>query len=488
MASAHEVSRAVRAWHAAPSPEKKAALQVRVRQPVLLPAPPLSSQDSQRDVSMQVVPDSQEGLAGEDASELASARSALSSSDAMASSQTAAPVPQAPADALPASTTRLPSSTPAPAARSQSLQRQLVHPRAPVFDLPLTSTTYTLSDADLPSSYRDVSTANIVNEIFQDLMCYAPPPEPSDARSSVLNRRIDEASPSYSRITDPSGLLESKPLLVSTLHPAKKRKRGDGEWDDLRDVAGDDGRDVLAEMFGPQSGESWQRTLSLPGYSSMSDGGHCENSVAEHGGIPHKDTSSKRYHPNPPPNAEARAAAQDWSPEDDQQLLAIARQYSYNWDLVASVFTSSTRRPQGDERLPWDCFDRWHKKFAPPTPSQAAHSQLPNGGAAPAAGAQGGAATPLSQSTHKKDRRASSTAHAGPAQGAGVFSNPGAPATPAAASPGPPGVARKPEMSKAYIRHLSIAEATKKVQKRREIQQKQSESHRKSSSWCSTRG
>ena len=258
MASAHEVSRAVRAWHAASSPEEKAALQVRIRQPVLLPHPPLSSQDSQRDVSMQVVPDSQEGLAAKEASELASAASAPSNSDTTASSQTAAPAPQAPADAMPPSTTGLPSSTPAPAgvpSRSQSHQRQLVHPRAPVFGLPLTSTTYTLSDSDLPSSYRDVSTANIVNELFQDLMCYAPPPEPTDAQSSVLHRRIDEASPSYSQITNASALLESKPLLVSTLHPAKKRKRGDGEWDNLRDVAGESGRDVLSDMFGPQAGK-----------------------------------------------------------------------------------------------------------------------------------------------------------------------------------------------------------------------------------------
>lgn len=181
-----------------------------------------------------------------------------------------------------------------------------------------------------------------------------------------------------------------------------------------------------------------------------------------------KDTGNKRFTPLPPANAEARSAAMEWTAEEDRQLFIFARQYSFNWDLIASVFNDATHRPKCDERLPWDCYDRWHKKYAPlPTPAtgQASNTPaLPATGALPAstnasgtqspgqmAQAQAQAQTSLQQQPQKKEKRAASASLA-----------------PAPAVPVP----KKSELSRAQIRHMSIIEATKKAQKKREMMQK----------------
>lgn len=56
---------------------------------------------------------------------------------------------------------------------------------------------------------------------------------------------------------------------------------------------------------------------------------------------------------------EFRTASQ-WTEEDQQALRRLAKEYSFNWSLIAdqlslpSTFTSAT-----DRRTPWECFERW---------------------------------------------------------------------------------------------------------------------------------
>jgi hypothetical protein len=76
--------------------------------------------------------------------------------------------------------------------------------------------------------------------------------------------------------------------------------------------------------------------------------------------------------PAPPPNAESRAASFDWTPEEDSLLLQFAKQYSFNWHLIAEMFNSSTHRVPTDRRIPWDVYDRWDKKFGPGSQQAAA--------------------------------------------------------------------------------------------------------------------
>lgn len=182
-----------------------------------------------------------------------------------------------------------------------------------------------------------------------------------------------------------------------------------------------------------------------------------------------KDTGNKRFTPLPPANAEARAAAMDWTPEEDKQLFIFARQYSFNWDLIASVFNDATHRLKCDERLPWDCYDHWHKKYAPlPTPAtgqaSAATALPPTTAQATTAEANGQPiagqmeqqqAQAQANNSQKKDKRSASATLA---------------SSTSASVP-----VKRPELSRAQIRHMSIIEATKKVQRKRELMQKNSE-------------
>ena len=447
MAAAYEISRSIMEWHNAPDASARAELCPRIRPPRFLPAAGQGQEgigeiDMDEQTKAGKEPDTtivDDGPADEETSSATKAirRASQSSADATGTPTTA--------------TAALPNPPP----RQKRYQNQLVTARAPVFDLPSTQTVYTLSASALPETYRELASYEVVNELFQDLPLYQGPSEPSsDPRQ---NRRIDEASPHHSRITHTSHFLESKPLLVSTLMPSRKRKRS-GDWKDMMDVAGEEGRDYMTDMFGST-----------------------QDIVMGNGQVRPKDSGNKRFNPAPPPNAEARSASMDWSPEEDRQLFIFTRQYSFNWDLVAHIFNSATKRSKGDERLPWDCFDRWNKKFAPPTPTPTtaalpASAVLPPAAAnAPANAAPAPSPVPGTPALpgapvvaspgqsqlppHKRDRRVSSTAVSGPAAGV---------PTPTVA------VARKPEMAKSMIRHISMVEATKKLQKRREIQQKQS--------------
>lgn len=429
MAAAYETSRAVEEWHNATSAAERAELCVKVRPPRYLTSP---AGGASSDPKAQM-----EATAAGAASRNLSGGANLDDGE-RASSQSVVAIAGTPSTIA----ASLPSNPPAP--RQKRYQSQLISARAPVFDLPPTSVIYTLEASALPETYRELASFEVIHELFQDLPLYQAPSEPSsDLRQ---NRRIDEASPHYSRITHTSHLLESKPLLVSTLTPSKKRKR-DGDWKDLADIAGDDERDFLKEMFG--STQEIMNSMGKP-----------------------KDGGNKRFNPAPPSNAEARSAAMDWSPEEDRQLFIFTRQYSFNWDLIAHIFNSATKRSKSDERLAWDCFDRWNKKFAPPTPSPST-AALPGSADLTASqpGASGAgvpslpsvpgqAASPGQIPPNKRDRRVSGTAVAGSAGGL---------PTPVVVS-----APRRPELSKANIRHVTMVEATKKTQKKREIQQKQS--------------
>ena len=56
---------------------------------------------------------------------------------------------------------------------------------------------------------------------------------------------------------------------------------------------------------------------------------------------------------------EFRSGSQ-WVWEDDQKLRKLAKDYSFNWSLIADEMTTSTRYKSAVERrTPWECFERW---------------------------------------------------------------------------------------------------------------------------------
>jgi chromatin modification-related protein VID21 len=69
--------------------------------------------------------------------------------------------------------------------------------------------------------------------------------------------------------------------------------------------------------------------------------------------------------PSPVANAAARAVSLFWTTEDDNLLISLHTAYGSNWKLTADVFNRTTNRPSTDYRLPWDLFDRWDRLAGP---------------------------------------------------------------------------------------------------------------------------
>lgn len=272
IATAFEISRAVKAYHRAKTEEERRELQIQVGSPNFLSDRTevtngvTSEQEEDVEMVTSVISSSQE-IAGDTSLSVPAANGQSEPSNDVneAKSKEAAPPAQAGEEQkkdgdiakTPAITDAVALVTAPPTEpRLKKYQHQLLKARAPLFDLALNTTVFDLSKAGLPDAYNDVATYDLTHELFQDLMAYGPPAEPSS--DSRQNRRIDESNPNYTRITNASHLLQRKPVLVSTLQPANKRKAS-GAWGDLTDVTGDEGRDLLTEMFGSASGK-----LSFP--------------------------------------------------------------------------------------------------------------------------------------------------------------------------------------------------------------------------------
>ena len=263
IATAAGMVKEVMQWHRADSKGKK-DLQVVIRRPDIASFGPNETTPRHAEV-VSVTPDlSLSNAAVPSLSEAADMNmdgpkdlsKAEQTKDGLSTEETdvpASPVSKAPIMAVTAESTTAALSMNPDAPRQKRHQHSLMRIRAPIFDMPPSMSVFDLSksQSQLPDAYNDVSTYDLVNELFQELPLYGPPVEPSnDPRQ---NRRIDEASPTYARITNPSYMLESKPLLISTLHPSRKRNRSGG-WLDLLDLAGDDSKDTMSEMFASTQG------------------------------------------------------------------------------------------------------------------------------------------------------------------------------------------------------------------------------------------
>ncbi|EPY49751.1 NuA4 histone acetyltransferase complex subunit Vid21 [Schizosaccharomyces cryophilus OY26] len=61
-----------------------------------------------------------------------------------------------------------------------------------------------------------------------------------------------------------------------------------------------------------------------------------------------------------PPLATENTSEVIWLPEEDELLLLLLRQYSFNWEFIASRLTpSGLYVSKTERRTAWDCFERW---------------------------------------------------------------------------------------------------------------------------------
>ena len=52
-----------------------------------------------------------------------------------------------------------------------------------------------------------------------------------------------------------------------------------------------------------------------------------------------------------------------WTPNDDMLLKTLAERYPNNWPLITDAFNSSRVTISIDQRIPWDCYERWNTRW-----------------------------------------------------------------------------------------------------------------------------
>lgn len=239
----------------------------------------------------------------------------------------------------------------------------LISLRAPLLHLPDTATTISLSQLPfgkvLPPDAPERTNLELMNGMLPDIQLYemSPAPQHQEGTPSRSERRFDESSSHYNRMTHVSKWFDSKPFLVSTVNPAKKL-RLDNTWADLADIGvGDEPREFEPRQdstsFGPSESNRVYLVHLLMQCIDLFNGRRPKDLA------PHMQFSA----PKEPPNASARNL--DWSEGEDNLLLMMSKQYSHNWHLISEVFNSTTVRVPTDLRQPWDVYDRWNKRFGP---------------------------------------------------------------------------------------------------------------------------
>ncbi|SPO44566.1 related to Chromatin modification-related protein EAF1 [Moesziomyces antarcticus] len=163
--------------------------------------------------------------------------------------------------------------------------------------------------------------------------------------SSKSDRRWDEGSLNQPpRLTHVTKLLDSRPLLVSTLEPSKNR--ADGRWLPDSDWI------VAAEQSDPLRGVADGADTGLPPLPGSLLFARKNNRAS-------KETANAASGvPPEPAQPDARAALFMWTTDEDSYLMTLAKQYHNNWSLVADLFNSTRLNTATDKREPWDCYDR----------------------------------------------------------------------------------------------------------------------------------
>ncbi|SOV09169.1 Chromatin modification-related protein EAF1 [Ustilago sp. UG-2017a] len=241
-------------------------------------------------------------------------------------------------------------------------QQLLATLRAPIFSTNVTTTV--VSPATLLESLDPEAAAALLGIEVSDLSNAADLLEPGSLSFSKMfpelplyggvslpdpnsksDRRWDEGSLNQPpRLTHVTKLLDSRPLLVSTLEPSKNRANGrwlpDSDWV------------VAAEQSDPLRGVADGPGAGLPPLPGSLLFARKSNRAAKDTNHPASAT------PAEPAQPDARAAMFVWTPDEDNYLMTLAKQYHNNWSLVADLFNSTRLNTATDKREPWDCYDR----------------------------------------------------------------------------------------------------------------------------------
>ncbi|BGP04928.1 Chromatin modification-related protein EAF1 [Rhodotorula toruloides] len=228
--------------------------------------------------------------------------------------------------------------------------QNLITFRRPIFDAPHDDTVVdplflaalqeaAVEAASLPLDENPFLAYDFTN-LFPDLPLYS---DFTVASDPSLDRRVEDSSAWAGRLAHVTRLLESKPLLVGTLEPSKTRIDKE-HWAPGTGTFIED----IKEPIDP-------RETAPTSASALFAGRRPKDAVLG-------DVLQK---PAELPNAELRATTLLWLPEEDAMLLALQKQYGFNWNLISHVFNLATHRPAPDRREAWDVYDRWDRLVGP---------------------------------------------------------------------------------------------------------------------------
>lgn len=159
-----------------------------------------------------------------------------------------------------------------------------------------------------------------------------------------FTERVPE--PQQPLLTSVSKFVQGK-IMPTTTRSIRKRSRFDYEDDALvLDERPDSKRSREDRALEP---EDQDVALFHPDNKPIRDRLHANNAFRPPSENPMPSTSFYEF----------RNGSQ-WIWEDDQKLRKLAKEYSFNWQLIADEMTLQSRyKSSAERRTPWECFERW---------------------------------------------------------------------------------------------------------------------------------
>ncbi len=231
--------------------------------------------------------------------------------------------------------------------------------RKPILDLGPTATVISMKELLSDQEKALFPFPPTLADLFGDLLPYMEPTE--DLVNGKYDKRRDESTAQASKLAHTTRLMEVRPILVSSLQPAKNRRDG-VVWERMdQDTTLDD------YMSFPDSTEAVHPEM-IP--------------ALFRGKRPKATEVGPAPSPVQPRNSELKAQALVWEPEEDAALRELVPEFASNWNLVSDVFNSLRLTVSIDKKSPWDCYER-HRKLLE---QDAAAAAGPSTSSAPAGG------------------------------------------------------------------------------------------------------
>ncbi|KAI7009416.1 hypothetical protein KC362_g17253, partial [Hortaea werneckii] len=156
----------------------------------------------------------------------------------------------------------------------------------------------------------------------------------------------DSQKPDFPPLTTVSKFVEAKVMPVAT-KPIRKRSRYD--YEDDADALADSDSSKRLRIDRSLEPEDHEVALFHPDNKPIRDRLHANNAFRPPSENPMPSTAFYEF----------RNGSQ-WIWEDDQKLRNLAKEYSFNWQLIADEMTLQSRyKSSAERRTPWECFERW---------------------------------------------------------------------------------------------------------------------------------